>query len=105
MMVDVEFGQILEGGMLICFGASWPVRILTTLRTRRVAGKSLGFMGLVFFGYLLGLTAKLVRAATENEPPELVSILYGVLPCLIFIDFMLYLKYRPKGGQVEKPAD
>jgi hypothetical protein len=31
----VTVGEVLEGGMLVCFGVSWPVDIVRTIRTGR----------------------------------------------------------------------
>ena len=79
-------GQVLEAGMLICFGVSWPVDILKTLRTRRTEGKSLLFMSLVLTGYVLGFGAKMSRAAWANEMPEWISVLYVFNAVTITVD-------------------
>ena len=79
-------GQVLEAGMLICFGVSWPVDILKTLRTRRTEGKSLLFMTLVLTGYVLGFSAKISRAAWANELPEWISVLYVFNAVTITVD-------------------
>ena len=88
--------QIFEAGMLICFGISWPVSILKSIRTRHVVGKSLGFMVLVFIGYISGMTAKFVAASINNQWPQPVTILYVLNGLFVAIDITLYLKYRPK---------
>jgi hypothetical protein len=95
--VTSSVGQVLEGGMLICFGTSWPVDILKTLRTRRTEGKSVAFMTLILLGYLFGLGAKLLRAAQANEAPEAVTILYVVNAVLIAVDIALTLRFRSPG--------
>jgi hypothetical protein len=43
--------SVFEAGMIVCFGISWPVAILKTLKTRSVAGKSRTFLVLVLAGY------------------------------------------------------
>lgn len=88
--------QLFEAGMLICFGISWPVSILKSLRTRHVVGKSLGFMVLVFIGYLSGMTAKFVVAAIDNQWPQAVTILYILNAMFVATDIALYLKYRSR---------
>ena len=40
--------------MLVCFGASWPMSLIKTVRAKNPAGKSLMFMYLVLLGYLSG---------------------------------------------------
>ncbi len=91
--------QFFEGVMLICFGASWPISISKSLRTRQVAGKSLVFMLLVFVGYLAGLSAKLAIAAVRNETPQPVSLLYFINTLLVATDICLYIRLHPKPQQ------
>lgn len=52
--------HVLEAGMLICFGLSWPFNISKSLRSRTAKGKSVVFEILVIVGYLCGLTGKLL---------------------------------------------
>ncbi len=92
---STNLAQIFEGTMLVCFGLSWVVAIIKTLRTRRTEGKSLGFLNLVFVGYLAGISAKLIRAGVAGEPLEPVTILYCINALLVAGDIACYLKYRP----------
>ena len=86
--------QLLEAGMLICFGASWPVAIFKTLRTRRTEGKSFAFLVLIFLGYLSGVAAKFLRARGAGRP-EAVTSLYVLNALFVGVEIMLYLLYRP----------
>ncbi len=86
----VTIPQIFEAGMLICFGISWPVSILKSLRTRHVTDKSLGFMALVFIGYISGLMGKIIFGG----PFQTVTILYPLNALFVATDIALYLKYR-----------
>ena len=45
--------------MLVCFGASWPLAIVKTIRAKNPAGKSIMFMYLVIIGYIAGCLHKL----------------------------------------------
>ncbi len=95
MPVDlVRAAEVLEAAMLVAFGVAWPVDILRTLRTRRVEGKSLAFMGLILAGYGAGLAAKLLRAADAGAWPEVVSAMYVVNGLLVAADMALVAKYR-----------
>jgi len=87
--------------MLVCFGVSWPIDILKTLRTRVTAGKSVGFMSMVFLGYCLGMAAKLVIASQAGRPVETVFIMYALNAFFVAVDIALYLKYSrgPAQGQ------
>ena len=50
--------QLFETFMVICFGISWPLSILKSLKSRTAKGKSLIFMVFVFIGYLFGISSK-----------------------------------------------
>jgi len=84
--------EIFEAGMLVCFGFAWPVDVLRTLRTRRVEGKSVGFMTLILAGYLFGLTAKVFRA--WGHWPEVVTALYAFNAVMVTADILLTLHFR-----------
>jgi hypothetical protein len=49
----------LEAAMLGAFSISWYCSIWKMLRTRQAAGKSLGFVLLICFGYVFGIASKL----------------------------------------------
>lgn len=87
-------GRVLETAMLICFGCSWPISILKSWRTKFVRGKSIGFMVLVFTGYLAGAMAKFFRAAHDGQPPEWNTSLYILNGILVATDIALYVKFR-----------
>jgi hypothetical protein len=82
--------SLFEAGMLVCFGVSWPVSILKTLRTRVVQGKSPLFMVLVFVGYASGIAHKVLYAR------DWVLALYVFNLAMVFTDLALYWRYRPR---------
>ena len=96
-------GKVLEAGMLICFGLSWPVSIFKSLRMKYVRGKSLPFMCLIFVGYLFGLSAKYLRAAAMGTSPELVTVLYGLNACFVGTEIFLYFRYRHRKAPFRVP--
>ena len=53
--------EILEIIMIVSFGASWPVNVMKSYKSRSTKGKSLLFLCLIFFGYIAGITSKLVN--------------------------------------------
>jgi hypothetical protein len=95
----VIVAQVFEAGMLACFGFAWPVDILRTLRTRRVEGKSVAFMGLILGGYLSGMAAKFIRASGAGGWPETVTILYALNAVLVAADIALVLRFRSRRGR------
>ncbi len=52
--------EILETIMLICFGASWPISVAKNIKAKTAKSMSLQFILLIIFGYLAGITAKLI---------------------------------------------
>jgi hypothetical protein len=95
--------QVFEAGMLVCFGFAWPIDIMRTLRTCRVEGKSVTFMGLILLGYMAGLTAKVLRAGVAGRWPEWVTALYALNACMVTIDIALVLRCRRGGIKRTKP--
>jgi hypothetical protein len=100
----IAVAQIVEAGMLFCFGVAWPVDILKTLRVRHVADKSLGFMVLVLAGYLCGLAAKFIRAGDARGLPETVTWLYGLNAFFVMVDIALYVWFRTRPAASSQPA-
>ena len=54
--------EILEIIMVVSFGASWPMNVMKSYKARTTKGKSLGFLCLIFFGYIAGIASKFVNA-------------------------------------------
>ena len=52
--------NVLESMMLLCFGFSWPISVVNNYRSRTARGMSLPFILLIIFGYICGITAKLI---------------------------------------------
>lgn len=89
-----NLAEIFEAIMLICFGVSWPVAIIKTLRTRRVEGKSFAFLVLIEIGYLAGITAKITLAVESGTFPAWVIWLYAMNAVLVLVDMYLVKKFR-----------
>ena len=52
--------NVLETMMLLCFGFSWPISVVNNYRSATTRGMSLPFILLIIFGYICGITAKLI---------------------------------------------
>ena len=50
--------EILEVIMIVSFGVSWPLNVVKSYKAGTVKGKSLGFLCLIFFGYIAGILSK-----------------------------------------------
>lgn len=81
--------SFFEAVMLLCFGVSWPISIAKSLRTKKVSGKSLLFMIIIFLGYLSGIIHKLLY------DPDGVILLYALNAVLVAVDLALYVHYLP----------
>jgi len=92
-----DFGQFLEGLMIFCFGISWPFSIYRTWKAKRIEGKSMIFLALVFAGYLAGVVSKLVKAYTWADVEKII-FLYAINAVLVGTDLGLYLYYRAKNA-------
>lgn len=79
-----------EVGMLVCFGASWPVAVAKTYRTKNVKGKSRLFLSLIILGYICGIMHKLLYSI------DIVIWLYVVNLLLVSADFTLVLIYKQR---------
>ena len=53
-------GSLLEAVMMLCFGLSWPINVIKAYKAGTAKGTSLPFILLITFGYLAGITAKIV---------------------------------------------
>ena len=56
----MDIVQLCEIGMLVAFGFSWPFNIIKSWRSRTAKGKSVVFEFIVVFGYLIGLSGKII---------------------------------------------
>ena len=89
--------EILEITMIISFGISWPVNVMKSYKSRSTKGKSLLFLCLIFFGYIAGLSSKLVNAEyMANFATKWYVLFFYVLNFLMVgTDMLLYFRnYR-----------
>jgi len=92
----LEFFQsmsVYEALMLICFGASWPLAILKTYKSKNVEGKSILFLGLVLFGYIFGTLNKILN---NYDPVIYLYILNGLF---VLIDIFLWCVYKKRNAK------
>ena len=52
--------SIFEMGMLLCFGAAWPLNIYKSLKSRTAAGRSILFQWAIIIGYICGIINKIL---------------------------------------------
>lgn len=91
----MDWASILETAMIICFGLSWPMSIVRSVRSKSTKGKSLLFMCFIVFGYLCGLASKFMTH-TYN------LAFYFYFPNIIMVSTDICLYFRNK--KLEKQA-
>jgi hypothetical protein len=90
--------SFLEAIMLICWGVSWPVSIIKTLRTKIVLGKSPLFMSLIALGYFCGIAHKILYSR------DYLVLIYMVNLTMILTELCLYNRYRYLNAKLMKKA-
>ncbi|MCG6550937.1 MAG: hypothetical protein L7F77_01320 [Candidatus Magnetominusculus sp. LBB02] len=78
--------------MLICFGAAWPFSIYKSFKSGNNEGKSGEFLFIVFFGYLSGITHKLIHSNDR------VIYLYAINASMVLADIILYFRNERRGN-------
>ena len=86
--------EILETIMLICFGLSWPISVVKNIKAKSAKNMSLPFILLILFGYLAGITGKII-----NHNISYVLIVYLINLLSVAVNIVVYfinLKYDHK---------
>ena len=98
--------EILEIIMVVSFGASWPLNVMKSYKAKTAKGKSVGFLLLILFGYVAGITSKLVNEAymAEFSQKWYVLFFYVLNFIMVSVDFILYLRNRKLDKDREKEA-
>ena len=81
-------GEILEIGMIVLFGVSWPMNVIKSYKCRTTKGKSLPFLILIFMGYICGITAKLFFVSCKWY----VLFFYILNLAMVGADLLLYIR-------------
>ena len=86
--------ELLEVIMVVSFGASWPLNVMKSYKARTTQGKSLGFLCLIFFGYIAGIASKLLNEAymASFATKWYVLFFYVLNFIMVGIDLCLYVR-------------
>ncbi len=90
--------ETLEGLMLVSFSVSWYWSIAKMVRTKMAAGKSLYFVLMICFGYVLGISSKLVAWREFGDLSPLISV-YGWNLLVTAFDAVLVVRYSRSTAQ------
>ena len=98
-----NMAEILEVLMVVSFGASWPFNVIKAYKARTAKGKSLLFLCLILFGYIVGIASKLVNDAYMANFADKWYVLFFY--CLNFImvsaDLIVYFRNKKIDKQNE----
>ena len=86
--------EIFEVIMIVSFGASWPMNVIKSYRSRTAKGKSLAFLLLIFFGYIAGIVSKLINAAYMAQIGTKWYLLFFYVLNLFMVGIDLALYFR-----------
>ena len=89
--------EILEIIMIVSFGVSWPMNVIKSYKARTTKGKSLAFVLLILFGYVAGITSKLVNETYMADIGRkwYVLFFYVLNFIMVSVDLCLYVRnYR-----------
>lgn len=87
-----EFCELV---MLACFGLSWPISVVKSIRSRSTKGKSVVFIVAIIVGYIAGITGKLIGGQLTY-----VLVLYLFNLVVVSMDLTLYFINRHREKKV-----
>ena len=80
--------------MIASFGASWPMNVIKSYKSRTAKGKSLAFLLLIFFGYIAGIISKLINKDYMAQIGTKWYVLFFYVLNLIMVGIDLVLYFR-----------
>lgn len=86
--------EILEIIMVVSFGASWPLNVIKSYKARTTKGKSLGFLLLIFFGYIAGIASKFVNPEFDFTTKWYVVFFYILNFVMVGLDLLIYIRNK-----------
>ena len=86
--------EILEVIMIVSFGASWPLNVVKSYKARTTKGKSLGFLCLIFFGYVAGISSKFLNESYMLSFSSKWYVLFFYILNLIMVGADLCIYFR-----------
>ena len=80
--------EIFEILMIVLFGASWPMNVIKSIKSKTTKGKSLLFLILIFTGYIFGIAGKLIAGNFKWY----VLFFYVLNAVMVATDMVLYFR-------------
>ena len=83
--------KILEVSMLVLFGISWPISLIKSIKSKSTKGKSIIFLFLIDFGYICGMTSKIVSTTFIWSTDWWIFAIYAINFSFVTADLIVYL--------------
>ena len=100
--------EILEVIMIVSFGVSWPLNVVKSYKAGTVKGKSLGFLCLIFFGYIAGILSKFLNESYMASFSSKWYVLFFYFLNLIMVgaDLCIYVRnYKLDNAREQKAVN
>ena len=93
---EYRMSELLEVIMIVSFGASWPLNVIKSYKSRTAKGKSLAFLCLIFFGYIAGIISKFLNETymASFSSKWYVLFFYFLNLFMVGTDLCLYVRNR-----------
>lgn len=88
--------------MVICFGASWPLNLYKSIKSKTAKGKSLLFEVLIAIGYVCGIVGKIYSYTVLDAPVTYPFVFYILNLVMVTADIVLTLHNRKLDKVAEK---
>jgi hypothetical protein len=84
--------ELLEITMIVCFGISWPLNVLKSIKAKTAKGKSLFFLIMIFLGYIAGIVSKFINPVYMAQFSEKWYVLFFYVLNLLMVsaDVVMY---------------
>ncbi len=90
--------------MLICFGLSWPVNLVKNYKLRSAKSMSLPFLLLIWFGYVAGVSAKLIQLISpeRQNPTWYLLTIYIINLIMLSANLLVYIRNKHLDKKAEE---
>ena len=79
--------ELFEVFMVLCFGASWPISIYKSIKSKTAKGKSLLFIFMIWIGYVFGILSKVLSGSINY-----VLFFYVLNITIVSIDIIVFFR-------------
>ena len=99
--------EIFEIIMIVSFGVSWPANVMKSYKARTAKGKSVLFLALILFGYVAGITSKLINPTYMSQFASKWYVLFFYVLNFLMVgaDLLLYFRNRALDRKAAENAD